>query len=43
VPPNPGAITTGFLHLMAGYYVAYYAGVLWKGRSVTVPVEGGPR
>jgi hypothetical protein len=36
--PQPGALTTGLLYLMAGYYVAYYAGVLRKARAV--PVRG---
>lgn len=40
---SPGAglqrspLTLGVFFVMAAYYVAYYAGVLWKGRALSVP------
>ena len=33
-PPPPTPLTFGLLYLMATYYVAYYAGVLIKARSL---------
>jgi len=41
--PQMTPLTLGFLYLVAAYYVAYYAGVLWKGRSAapSMPTAGG--
>jgi hypothetical protein len=41
-PAQPGALTTGLLYLMAGYYVAYYAGVLRKSRTAAAVIAGSP-
>jgi hypothetical protein len=38
-PPPPTPLTFGLLYLMATYYVAYYAGVLIKARSLKVAAE----
>jgi hypothetical protein len=35
-------LTAGIIFLMAGYYIAYYAGILVKSRAITAPPPSPP-